>query len=831
MAELNPIPLAGLAVLDNSHLIPINQALVCSDCFTDSSAVEGRGGYRSALAGAIVGSGTPQYLGRFRPSSTSQRFVAVVGGNVYLITEPTTETASDGTTTLLLASAFGATDQVCGAAEGTNLYLVNNTTPAIAYRVISDYTIHALASLPQAAQPTFSLSTLSVTKLNGLSTTGSTLTSGASGVTDWINWSGAIGLVSIYTFASAFNLQNVGWLMVLCSPETVSGGNGTFKVEIGTTGGTYVPLGVISDPPNTGNGSPWVFYASLLGLDPTVLSAVAKIRFTQIGPTTDPFTVYGVMPIPTAPQAGTVQYYVTYYNSVTGVESTLSTPIDVVYNNNGLTYPTFTAGHWAYNNFRSLGTKSSNPDTQDYGDQFNKGIGLAAPAASDFSSVYTFTGTIPTGAQYNNADTVRLYRSTAVGISLVGSSVYSTDGTAANAKRADGSAWTTGTGTNSDLPANVSYWQASGTTWAITDNTGSSASANLTYQAGGPFPPSTQLTAYAGRLCSIYQNRVSISSFTPVGTSTNPVPQWPPIALVEADGWAYDVSPAPTEIGYAIDGTGDALYIGTTEMVRSMSDVSPNSVPFVVLRRGVIGRQAYGFFEQQFFWASWDGVYMSANQSHVVELTEPIRTYYMEEFAPDASVNVRYQDRKLYVFKGNLCLRFDFVKKRWSTATIADSVVVSACWTDVLGVSGGITRTRADQFWFIANTRLIGRWQPACRRDMQIGTNTTTGAAIPDWVYRTGFAIAPEPNTVNGVLIDASGPVQVQIAKVENGIIPLSARNLPLTVPFNTIDENWYPGAPDLRGYKMSFRFQGGNDVILRRAMYEAGLLTGTKGG
>lgn len=831
MSELYPIPLAALHALNDPHLNTLSEALTVSDGNTDTDAVEGRGGYRSALAGAITGSGVPQHFGRFRPSSSSQRFVAVVGGNIYLITEPTTETASDGTATLLLASAFGATDQVCGAAEGTNYYIVNSTTPAIAYRIISDYTLHALTSLPQAAQPTFTLSTLAITKLNGLSSAGTTLTIGASGVTDWINLSGTVGLVGIYTFASPFNLQNVGWLMVACSPETQSGGAGTFKVEIGTSGGTYVPLGIISDPPNTGSGSPWVFYASLLGLDPTVLAAVAKIRFTQIGPTTDPFSVYGVMPIPTAPEAGTVSYYVTFFNSVTTVESILSTAVPVVYNNNGLTFPTFTAGHWAYNNFVNIGTKSSNPDTQNYGDSFNKGAGLAYPAASDFTSVYTFTGTIPTGAQYNNADTVRLYRSTAVGISLVGSSVYSTDGTAANAKRADGSAWTTGTGTASDLPANVSYWQTSGTTWSITDNTGAGASANPLYTAGGPFPPCTQLTAYAGRLCSIYQNKVSISSFTPPGTSTNPVPQWPPIALVQADGWSYDVSPAPTEIGYAVDGTGDALYIGTTEMVRSMSDVSPNSPPFVVLRRGVIGRQAYGFFEQQFFWASWDGVYMSANQSNVVELTEPIRTYYMEVFTPDASVNVRYQDRKLYVFKGNLCLRFDFVKKRWSTGTIADSVVVSASWTDVLGVSGGITRTRADQFWFIAGTKLIGRWQPACRRDMQIGTDTTTGARIPDWVYRTGFAIAPEPNTVNGVMLDASGPVQVQIAKVAQGIIPLSARNLPLTVPFNTIDENWYPGAPDLRGYKMSFQFTGGNDVILRRAMYEAGILPGTKGG
>lgn len=830
LADLIPIPLTGFHALDNAHLLQLFQGQVVSDCFTDTDAVEGRGGYRSALAGAIVGSGIPQFFGRFRPSATSQRFIGVVGGNIYLITEPTSETASDGVATLLMAAAFGVTDNVCGAQDNANFYLCNDTTPAIAYRLISDYSLHLLGSLPQAAQPTFSLSTLSVTKLNGLSSTGTTLTIGASGVTDWINLSGTIGLVGVYTFAGTFNWSNIAWLMVLCSPETVSGGNGTFKIEIGTAGGTYVPLGVISDPPNTGSGSPWVFYASLIGLDQAVLGAINKIRFTQIGPTTDPFTVYGVMPIPTAPQAGTVSYYVTYFNSVTGVESILSTPVEVVYNNNNVTYPTFLTGHWAYNTFRSLGTKSSNPDTQDYGDQFNKGIGLAAPASSDFSSVYTFTASIPTGAQFPNADTVRLYRSTTNGISLVGSSVYSTDGTAANAERANSTAWTSGTGTASDLPANVTYWQSTGTVWSITDNTGSGASANQLYTAGGPFPPSTQMTAYKGRLVSIYQNQVNISSFTPVGVSTNPVPEWPPIALIAADGWSFDVSPAPTEIGYCVNGDGDALYIGTSASVRSMSDVSPDSPTFTVLRRGVIGRQAYGYYEDKFFWCAWDGIYMSSNQSNPIELSKDIRNYYLTQFVPDGTLVMAYQERKLYVFKGNLYLRYDFVKGRWSTGTIADSVKVAASWSDITGVSGGITRTRADQFWFIAGTRLIGRWQPTCRRDMEIGTDATTGAAIPDWVYRTGFQMNGEPWTPKAIMVDASGAVQLQLSKVASAMVPTSARNLLLTTTAG-IDEYWFPGAPDLRGYKMSFQFTGGNNITLRRAMYEAGVLVGTKGG
>jgi hypothetical protein len=1034
MADLQPIPLAGFHALDNTHLIPLPEAIVCSDGWTDDDSMTGRCGHRSALPSSITGSGTVQFFNRFRPSAQSQRFVAVIGGNIYLITEPTSETASDGSAALLMASAFGASDQVCGAQLNSSFYLVNNTTPAVAYRITSDYTIHALLSLPQAAVPTFTLSTLAVIPLHGLSTTGSTLTIGASGVTGWDNISGTIGNVAIYTFASTFDWSEITWLMVACSPETLSGGGGTFKVEIGTVGGSYVSIATVSDPPNT-NGSPWVLYGNLQGLDPTVLSAINKIRFTQLGPTTDPFSVYGVMPIPTAPEPGTVNYYVTYFNSVTGVESVLSTALPVVYNNNGVVFPTFLAGHWNYNSFQNIGVKSSNPDTQSTSDEFNKGIGLAHPTAADFASVYTFTGTIPSAAQFPNADTVRLYRSTAVGISLVGSSVYSTDGTAGNAKRADGSAWTTGTGTNSDLPANVSYWQSSGTTWAITDNTGSSASANSTYQAGGPFPPSTQMTAYQGRLVSIYQNQVNISSFTPVGVSTNPVPEWPPIALIQADGWSFDVSPSPTEIGLCVNGDGDALYIGTSASVRSMSDVTPDSPTFTVLRRGVIGRQAYGYFEDKFFWCAWDGIYMSANQSNPTELSERIRTYYLTEFLPDASLVMAYQERKLFVFKGQNYLRYDFVKQRWSTGTIADSAVVAHSWSDVTGVqnnnfvvdtftggpitlashtpdvggawthmvagslagtadvgalnnvrahnalpdeaafyynaavplnadynvsmqiyvasagiysspeicgrmlnsltvSGGtyygayynpgtgkwvlekmltgtpttlgtftqaltvghtyqmelvmvgnqislmidnvtvigpvtdsgisaanfaglqffnnntnfsdttqmigrnftagqgqFNRTRADQFWFVSTDRFIGRWQPnSCFRDMQIGTDTTTGSAIPDWVYRTGFQMNNEPWTPKAIMLDSSGPVQVQLSKVANAVVPVSARNL-FTTQTPGLDECWFPGASDLRGYKISFQFTGANLVTLRRAMYEAEVLKGTKGG
>ena len=809
MSEIQNIPFGGLAALEDGHLLQIMQAITASDCYLDTVAITGRNGYRSALAGAVVGTGTPQFIGRFRPSSTSERFVVVINGDVYLVTDPSGETASDATATKIGTGTFGSTDNICGDAMGTNFYLASDNATPVWVRIQSDYTLHTLLGLPTAVVPTFSLSTLSVIPLHGLSTTGSTLTIAASGVTGWDAISGTIGNVAIYTFATTYNWAEIAWLMVACSPET-AGGGGTFKVEIGTAAGSYVPLATVYDPPNT-NGSPWVLYASLVGLDTSILGAINKIRFTQLGPTTDPFCVYGVMPIPVAPDAGTVNYYVTYFNSVTGNESALSPALPVVYNNNFVTFPMFLAGRWNYNSFQNIGVKNSNPDTQSVSDEFNKGVGLAHPTAADFASIYTFTGSIPTGAQYNNADTVRLWRSTANGISLVGSSVYSTTGFAGGALRADGSAWTTGTGTNSDLPFNVTYWTLFGISWSITDNTGPTAVSNLIYKAGGPGPRITQMTSRGQRLIGIYLNRVYISSYTPTSDTSNPIPQWPAIAIETADGWSFDISPAPTEIGYVLSGNGDALYIGTSEMIRSMSDLSPNSLPFEVLGRGVLGRNAGIFVEDQFFWASYDGIYQAANQSQVNELTSPIRNYYVNTFAPTQAVVLAYQGRKLYAFQGNTYIRYDFTLKHWTTGTIADTVDFACCF------GGTVVSPTIEQMWLLCANRFIGRWQASATRDMAVGTDATTGTAIPAWVFSTGFDMQGITSVVAGLMLDASGPVNVMAAKTLQAVPPVESRNQ-WVYTFPEQDEVYVGGWPDFRAYKFRFQFTADNTVTLYRA-------------
>jgi hypothetical protein len=325
----------------------------------------------------------------------------VAGGHVYLITDPSSETASDSSVTDL-GLVFGATDNISGAPLTSNFYLATDNATPKWVRINSGFTLETLAQLPTAAIPTFTLSQPSLKLFSGLPapTTAGGVTVTSSGVSNWYNVQGSIGGTATYDLTnggaiSAYNWANTKWLFVLCSPETISGGNGTFKIEIGNAGGTWAPVGTITDPVGT-SGSPWCVFSLMQGLDTSVTSAVTQMRFTQLGPTTDPFSVSGFMPISTPPQTGEVDYYVTYYNSVTGAESTLSSKLAVVYNNLGITYPSFTAAHWNYNAFQSLGTKTANPDTMSISDCFNKGQGLALPLSTDFASVYTFSGTTKT---------------------------------------------------------------------------------------------------------------------------------------------------------------------------------------------------------------------------------------------------------------------------------------------------------------------------------------------------------------------------------------------------------------------------------------------------
>ena len=816
MPQILDVSFGGLQGLVHPNRTPFEEAIQATDCFLDDNTVSGRTGYRSLMAASVAFAGTPQFIGRFQPSlAIPARTVVVISGNVWLITDATSETASDAVATQIGTGIFGATDNISGAQEGTNFYLSTDNAVPKWVRITSALVISTLQQLPAPPLPSFVLSTLTFTQFSTPPSAGWTFAAGlsgsAAGVAPWSQLTGTVGGTGTYNLGATFNWSNTPWLLIACSPETLSGGGGQFKISLGNAGNTFVDVQTISDPPNT-NGSPFCTYLYLTGLDQTVLSAITQIRFTQIGPTVDPFCVLGYMPINTAPAPGTVPYYVTYFNSVTGAQSALSPVTNVVYNSNGLKFPTYPAARWNYNSFIGAGNASTNPDSLGVSDCFNKGKGLALPAATDFASVYTFTGVIPSGAQYANADTVRLYRGTPNGISIVGSSVYSSDGTPGNARRADGSSFTTGTGTTSDLPTNVTYWQAASTTWSIVDNTGQSASANMVYTPGGPGPQTSAMCSFAGRLVAGYSTRLYISSFAPVTAASNLIPEWPPIAVQDSDGWAFDIDPSPTEQILSII-AGDAVYICTNERVLALRSLTPGTVPFEVLNRGVIGRQAAVYAEQQLIWASYDGVYAAQNVSSTAELSQTIRIYtYQNVFAPDSTVAIGYQLRKLHVFKGAKRLRYDFVTRKWTGPdTLANSIFSVLTFP----VSASITYIVTEQMWALTLDRFVERFQPFCFLDNQIGTGA--GVAPPAWVYSTGFAPAVKAGFIFEVSLLASGIITAKLAKTLEALEPDEGRMLVIN------DQKWrtevcISGPTDLRGKKFRVEFSGANLVTLYAA-------------
>ena len=811
MPEILDVPFGGLSGLVHPNRVPLDAAITATDCFLDDNTVTGRSGYRSALQTAIS-TGNPQFLGRFQPDiSLPAHTVVSISGSIWLVSEPSSDLASDAVATLLGINVFGVNDRISGAQLGTNYYLATDNVVPKWIRITSALAIEVLQQLPTPPLPSFSLSSLTFVTFP-VYTSHWTFAGGVAGSTlspPWIGISGSIGGTATQDLTlggvvPAYNWQNTKWLMMAVSPMTQGAGGGQFKISLGNAANVFVGIQTIYD--TIGADSPFAAYLLLDGIDKTVLAAVTQIRFTQIGPGSGYFAVLGYMPINTPPEPGTVPYYVTYFNSVTGAESALSPVTNVVYNNNGVAFPHYEAGRWHSGAFIDAGNQSTNPETIPQAANFNAGAGLQSPSASDFAPVYTFSGTIATGALYSNSDTVRLYRGTPNGISLVGSSVYSTDGTAANAKRSDGSAWTTGTGTVSDLPSNVTYWKAAGTTWSITDNTGASASANSIYQPGGPGPRTVAMCSIAGRLVAAYGNRVYISSFTPVTAASNLIPEWPPIAVQDANGWSFDVDPAPTEKILSVV-SGDALYICTDRRVLVLRDLTPGTVPFQVFDRGVLGRQAATYAEDMLIWAAYDGVYTAQNVANTAELSQVIRIYvYQDQFLPDSTVAIGYQLRKLHVFRGAKRLRYDFVTHKWTGPdTLANSIFSALTFVST-------STALMEQLWVLTSNLFVSRLQPFCSLDNQIDQGA--GVSPPDWKYSTGFSRTAKPGFITELSVLASGVVTAKVSKTIDALEPDEARILVGNTQLWRTEVD-FPGPTDLRGKKLRVEFSGTNQVTL----------------
>ena len=579
---LEEIVFGGLAALEADEKVPVGQALDATNCYVDDMSLRGRNGYRAVTA-APVGAGTVQGLWRYRPNGTSVRTVVVRGGQVNLVTDPSTELLSDGTATAL-ATPFGASANISAAQLGKYLYVASDEAGAIWRRVNPAFALESIVPLAPPAAPFVVAGTLTLTLLSSLAapTTAGGAVVGASGVADWPTISGTIGGTVVYDLGIDYDWSSTKWLFVACSPETSGNGNGTFAVETATAGGSFEQLAVIGDTP--GDGAPYAAYLSLQVLTSATRSAVRRLRFRQVGPTTDAFAVSSFMAVPSAPAPGQISYYVTFYNSATGQESALSTNVDVVYGSDGVNPPQFHAARWNYSSLQDLGSKSTNPDAFPTPELWNKGANVSTPLASEFALIRTFSGPIPTVAQFPNADTVRLWRLTSVGIRLVTSRIYG----------------------------------GGATTYSLVDNVGDAALSHQLYKAGGTPPPCTAMAAVNGRLITggdpANPSRVSISSYLPFGKDADPFPQFPAIPLIPADGWSFDIAPTSSE-GVLWCGRGDnAAYILTNEAAYLLTNLDAplaGTPPlYKVWERGVISRRGACWAEEALYFCAHDGIYM-----------------------------------------------------------------------------------------------------------------------------------------------------------------------------------------------------------------------------
>lgn len=857
---LQDLTFGGLRLQEFDERVPVEAALDATNLYVDKGGIEGRNGYTAATA-ASVGSGTPQGLWRFRPNGTgpsTARTVVVRGGSVIAVSDPSHETTTDGTATTAGSGTFGTTANISAAQLGQYLYLGTDESTNAWRRMKPDFTLESFSQLPQGAITSISPSILSYTEFHTLAHTlvtvaGSALTVSTTGFENWLNVSGPGGNSVYYDIGSAVDWSSNKWLFVACSPETLSGGANTFTISVsadnsGTPAG-FQTLQTITDNPGT-NGSPWGVYLSLQSLPAATRQGVRYIQFTQGTVNQDPFSIHGFMAASTAPSSGEVAYYITFFNSVTEQESVLSAEFDVVYGSTTVAFPSVRAVHWNYNNLQDLGVRSTAPDSMGISDMFNRSGGISYPTNSDFASIFTFSGSIPTGAQFPNADTVRLWRQTDTGIRLVKCSVAPT--------QANGTAWTTspttvgGVTTPATFPVGATYWTNSGTQWSIMDDTGDATLANQSYKAGGPPPSCMALAALAGRLiCGgdpANPQRVSISSYNPfaanvAGGAVDPFPQFPQIALEEADGWSFDIAPTGSEQVLWI-GAGDlAAYILTNEACYVMTDLSSNGRPYKVYERGVLGRRGACWAEAMLFWCAHDGIYAAENRSRVQELTAPIRRIFREWFLPDSTVTMGYQDRKLYavvtstrnlIVSGvtqtetlNRMLRFDFVTETWTRHTLAHQMLHTDDWRDPTGT--------LQQLWFLDASGNLWRWQPGLSvppgSAVQDPGRATTdgGTAIQDWTYSTGFGLREVyeygkgymdvKTRIRSTFLDTTGDVTATYYK-DFTTSPARSRSF-------AVGEHQLPFAPDVSAYKWRLTLTGANGVAVRRALWDREVVEG----
>ena len=764
---LNEILFSGMKSLEDDSLVKINQATIAENCYVDKNILEPRNGYRALTAAALAGSGNSQGLFRFRPNPTSARSVAAVGGTIYTVTDPASETTLGTASTV--ASPFGSSALISAAQLGRYLYLATDENGVSWQRMDSSFALSGLGALPKGTVPTYSLSSLSVLKFTTLAAPTLSACSYSTVATDYHQVTPSSTTNSIiYNFGSDQNWISTNWLAVIVSPATQSDGDGTVTITIATSSGNFEKIGEIND--GAGAGSPCIIFCNLNTLSSATRSAARRIQFASN--TTSTYLVHGIIAIPSAPQSGSQKYRVTFKNSTTAQRSIPTEEVEIVYKSDQISIPQFHCVRRHRSSYSDEGLLAADPDAIPFNILHNKSVVLAMPSRYEFGSVPTFTITIPTANQYPSADTAELWRLTETGWRLVKNKTYG----------------------------------AAVTSVQIADDLGIDTLTHELYKSQGTPPRVTCLAARSQRLIGAYENRVYVSSFTPTSASSDPYVQFPDIPINEADGWSFDISPSNIEqIQSVID--GDGLYIVSNANIYVMSDLAPNSIPYKVFNRGALGRQSCEFAESMFFVASWDGVYSVENRASVNEITQPIRRMYRDWLAPDSTVQVKYQNRKLFIFCNQKYLRYDFVTQRWTRGTISHN--------SLFGLSFRDYNQSVQNFWFLTADRKIMRWQP---KEI-FGTSEATtddGTTIPAWIYQSGYDFEPVKSRVRSFLVETKGTN---------------------TITFTTSDDDagrvkvlrdgihQYPHSADQSGYRFRFKIVGINRSTVKRLLLEKELV------
>jgi hypothetical protein len=869
------VKVGGLASREFDERVPFDRALVCQDCYVDRDGIQGRNGYQVAHTGT-VGVTSLQALARYRPSATSARTVAVAGGKVYTITDPTSEAATDGmaamagvgsitgatnvspieitsnghgritgdqvqimgvlgntaangtwTVTLSPTDAnkftldgstgngaytgggtwelvpFGTGDKVSIAQLGKHLYVGTDSATRAMRRLNSGYAVESLQAISQGAKPKLrSFDPLAFTKFKDLSAptySGSIIlqNSGNSGMgglqadcrclTATNNGNDDPASQASVTFTlpnttgvggSGVDVRACDWLAVGVSAHDGGGFNTAQQVEVqlardsSGSPADVTTVGVCYDVP-PGGGSPNLLYCDLRGVPAAVRGAVRYMRFYLSGTSGGKFVVYGYCFLPSRPASSPERYYVTCQDETTLQESPPTEALEVTVTNSDVTLPTYPDCHMSSGGPRNHGA-SLDILAPSNGRIWNREAGKAMPTRADIGAIKQIDQVLH--SSWRAGQVLRLWKETAEGRRLV----------------------TTQTLTAGDILAG---------TYRFVDTAGLTTLANAKFKPGGTPPPCNALAARAGRLIAAgvgnEGHRLYISSFTAPSATSDPFPQFPQIAVEEADGWAFDIGTSNAE---QIQGlvNGDALYVLTNEAVYSMFDltapVDGRTPEFTrVFQRGSIGRRAAIYVENTLFWAAYDGIYAGRNRTGATELSEPIRDLYMNTFAPDVSTILLYKNRKLYAIRGTKMLRFDFVTGRWSGPhTLAHTVVDGARW-----LNPGAT---VEQMWMYASDFKLYRWQDSATSD--------GSTPIQPWVYSTGYDVSARKTTLGSLFADVTGGA-VDVYAHKGGETDSILRFE------QAVGESVLAGNRSQTAYKWRLRITGPNSASVRRIMVE----------